>query len=141
MRAVFPQQACTDGVKCSSPGECTGEFSRFSIRHVRCDPFHSPGHFICGSAGERKKHYPAWIDSTDDQASYSMGKRIRLARACSCDDQERSSILEIRAAILDGVPLFRIENAERVLHDSESLEGCAANHDATAHAMRSCRGA
>jgi hypothetical protein len=29
--------------------------------------------------------------------------------AASCDDQERSSFLEMRAAILNGVPLFRIE--------------------------------
>ena len=29
--------------------------------------------------------------------------------APSCDDQERSSFLEMRAAILNGVPLFRIE--------------------------------
>jgi hypothetical protein len=49
-----------------------------------------------------QQHDPAWISATDDEMSYTMGERVRFARTCPGDDEER------RIAVHGGTSLFRV---------------------------------
>jgi len=65
-----------------------------------------------GATRERHQQYAARIGAVDDQVRDPMRQRVGLAGSGACDHEQRSKGAQARCAILDGLPLFRIETVE-----------------------------
>src|SRR5438552_9632311 len=76
----------------------------------------TPLHLGGGAAGKSEQEDAPGIGSAADQMAHAVGKRVGLARAGACDDQERAAIADRSlAVVLDGATLPGVEGVEIVV--------------------------